>query len=67
MDKLIAEIKQCKLCLPSLAHGVNPVISASPKSKIVIIGQAPGSIVHKSGVPWEDKSGERLRAWMGGR
>ena len=34
------------------------------KSKVAIIGQAPGSVVHKSGVPWDDKSGERLREWL---
>lgn len=62
---LISEIKKCTLCLPHLEYGVNPVMSASPKSKIAIIGQAPGRIVHKTGIPWDDKSGERLREWMG--
>ena len=65
MDALLKEIKQCDICLPHLSHGVNPVMSASPKSKIAIIGQAPGSIVHKTGIPWDDKSGERLRDWLG--
>ena len=65
MNSLIAEIKKCKICLPHLEYGVNPVMAASTKSKIVIIGQAPGSIVHKTGVPWEDKSGDRLRDWLG--
>jgi len=65
MNKLLQEIKRCTVCLPHLADGVNPVLSASKDSKIVIIGQAPGSIVHKSCVPWEDKSGDRLREWMG--
>ena len=32
---------------------------------MLIIGQAPGSAVHKSGVPWDDPSGKRLRDWMG--
>jgi len=31
----------------------------------LIIGQAPGSKVHQSGVPWSDASGDRLRDWMG--
>ena len=47
-----------------MALGPRPVLAASPKSRIIIIGQAPGTVVHKSGVPWEDKSGENLRAWM---
>ncbi len=65
MQSLLKEIRQCQVCLPELEHGVNPVLSASPHSKIVIIGQAPGMAVHKSGVPWQDKSGDRLREWLG--
>lgn len=65
MKGLISEIKQCSICLPHLINGVNPVVSASPVSKIVVIGQAPGSVVHRTGIPWDDKSGERLRNWLG--
>jgi len=64
MNNLLAEIRQCQVCLPDLINGVNPVVSAHPKSKIAIIGQAPGSIVHRTGIPWDDKSGERLRQWL---
>ena len=64
MDKLIREIRRCTVCMPHLELGPNPVLAASPKSKIVIIGQAPGTVVHKSGVPWEDKSGDNLRNWL---
>ena len=65
MNSLISKIKDCKICLPHLSHGVNPILSASRKSKIIIIGHAPGSIVHQTGIPWDDKSGDRLRAWLG--
>ncbi len=65
MKSLLNEIKKCTICLPHLLHGVNPVLSASSKSKIIIIGQAPGRVVHQSGIPWDDKSGERLRDWLG--
>ena len=64
MDKLILEILKCEVCLPYLPLGPKPIFAAHPKSKIVIIGQAPGTKVHKSGIPWEDKSGDNLRAWM---
>jgi len=64
METLLRNIKNCTICSPFLSHGVNPVLSASLKSRIAIIGQAPGSKVHESGVPWDDKSGERLRAWL---
>ncbi|MDA0197016.1 MAG: uracil-DNA glycosylase family protein [Bacteroidetes bacterium] len=64
MKKLIEEISKCTVCLPHLALGVRPIFAADPRSKIVIIGQAPGLVVHKSGVPWDDKSGNNLRNWM---
>lgn len=64
METLLKNIRNCKICLPYLKDGVNPVLAASSKSKIVIIGQAPGSVVHKTGVAWNDKSGDRLREWM---
>ncbi|MCT4601886.1 MAG: uracil-DNA glycosylase family protein [Marinifilum sp.] len=64
MRNLLEEIRQCKVCEKYLVNGVNPVLSAHAKSKIAIIGQAPGSKVHSSGIPWDDKSGERLREWL---
>jgi len=65
MKKLLSDIRDCTICLPHLVNGVNPVLSAHKNSKIAIIGQAPGTVVHKSGVPWDDKSGARLRDWLG--
>ncbi len=64
MQKLLQEIKACTVCEEHLPLGPRPVVSASPNSKIVIIGQAPGTAVHESGVPWDDPSGKRLREWM---
>ncbi len=65
MEQLLSEIKKCKICEPELTLGANPVLSAHPDSKIVIIGQAPGTIVHRTNIPWNDKSGDNLRTWMG--
>lgn len=64
MKSLLNEIKRCRLCQSHLAHGINPILSAHAKSKIAIIGQAPGKIVHYTGIPWDDKSGDRLRDWL---
>ena len=64
MKELLQEISKCTVCVPHLELGPRPVLSASIKSKIIIIGQAPGTVVHKSGIPWDDKSGENLRKWM---
>lgn len=65
MQALLKKIKNCKECEKYLPLGVNPIIAASTKSKIIIIGQAPGLIVHSTGIPWNDKSGDNLRAWLG--
>jgi len=65
MHDLLHEIKNCKECEASLPLGANPVVQASAQSKIAIIGQAPGIAVHQSGIPWDDKSGDNLRAWLG--
>lgn len=65
MDELLSEIKGCKICEKILPLGPRPIVTAHFKSKILIIGQAPDSVVHKTGVPWDDKSGENLRKWMG--
>ncbi|MEO0405486.1 MAG: uracil-DNA glycosylase family protein, partial [Bacteroidota bacterium] len=65
MNSLLSEIRNCQVCLPHLENGVNPVVSAHPDSRIAIVGQAPGSVVHKTGIPWDDQSGLRLREWLG--
>ncbi len=65
MKDLLSDIRACTLCQPYLLHGVRPIMTAHPHSRIAIIGQAPGRIVHQTGIPWDDKSGERLREWLG--
>ncbi|WP_375578726.1 uracil-DNA glycosylase family protein [Marivirga tractuosa] len=65
MHDLLHEIKNCTECLYKLPLGANPVVQASPQSKIAVIGQAPGIAVHQSGIPWDDKSGDNLRNWLG--
>ncbi|MCB0754308.1 MAG: uracil-DNA glycosylase family protein [Flavobacteriales bacterium] len=65
MESLLSEIRNCTICSSHLSHGANPILAASANSRIVIVGQAPGSIVHRTGIPWDDKSGERLRSWLG--
>jgi uracil-DNA glycosylase len=65
MDELLTNISNCVVCKAHLPLGPRPIISVHPKSRIVIIGQAPGTVVHKTGIPWDDKSGENLRNWLG--
>ena len=65
LDVIVREIRACTLCADDLLAGVRPVIQASRNARILIAGQAPGSKVHASGIPFDDPSGDRLRDWMG--
>ena len=62
---LLGEVRACTICEPNLPHGIRPVLQIDPKARILIAGQAPGRVVHESGVPFEDASGNRLREWLG--
>lgn len=62
---LAEEIAACRICAGAMGHQPRPVVQFSPSAKVLIIGQAPGSAVHNSGIPWDDPSGDRLRDWTG--
>jgi len=64
LDALLTEIRACRLCAQHLPLGPRPVLQAATSARLLIAGQAPGARVHASGVPWDDRSGERLRAWL---
>ncbi len=61
---VLAEARACRICVETLPHEPRPVLRAAASARLMIIGQAPGTKVHASGVPWDDASGERLRAWL---
>lgn len=65
LDQLLSEVRLCAACAARLPFGPRPIVQMRREARILIIGQAPGSKVHASGVPWGDDSGERLREWMG--
>jgi uracil-DNA glycosylase len=65
LDQLLSQIRACRLCEAELPLGPKPVLRARPSARLLIIGQAPGTKVHESGVPWNDASGIRLRHWLG--
>ncbi|GAB5468935.1 MAG: uracil-DNA glycosylase family protein [Rhodospirillales bacterium] len=64
LDSLAREARACRLCAAELPLGPRPVFRVSASAKLLIVGQAPGTRVHESGVPWNDRSGERLRDWL---
>ena len=65
MDALLAEIRSCTACAAHLPMGARPVVQASASARLLIVGQAPSLTVHTTGMPWNDKSGEQLRRWLG--
>jgi uracil-DNA glycosylase len=62
---LLERIRGCRVCAPSLPHEPRPVLRASPTARLCLAGQAPGTRVHASGIPYSDPSGVRLRVWLG--
>ncbi len=64
MKKLLHEIRNCTLCAEHLPLGPRPVLTAHRDAKILVVGQAPGTKVHNTGIPWNDQSGNRLRNWL---
>ena len=70
MSDLSHRISACRLCAPRFAatatrHAPRPVTWFAPGARILVVGQAPGMRVHQSGRPFTDRSGDRLRDWMG--
>ena len=65
LEQTLKQVRSCEHCLENLPKGARPVLQVSQKSKILIAGQAPGSKVHTTGIPFDDPSGDRLRQWMG--
>ena len=53
------------ICADHLPLGPRPIVQVHPAARILIAGQAPGRKVHETGVPFDDASGDRLRAWLG--
>jgi len=64
LERLLAEVRGCRICAAHLPRGPRPVLRASLTARLLIIGQAPGVRVHESGIPWNDPSGDRLRLWL---
>lgn len=63
--QLLTEVRRCTLCADHLPFAPRPIVQLHPAARILIVGQAPGNKAHQSGIPFNDASGDRLRAWMG--
>jgi uracil-DNA glycosylase len=70
LRRLVAEIRACRRCVEApegkpLPHAPRPVLRASTTARLAVCSQAPGTKVYQSGIPFSDRSGDRLREWMG--
>jgi uracil-DNA glycosylase len=70
LDRLVERIRACRICVESpvgrpLPHEPRPVLVPSSQARVLIVGQAPGTKVHASGIPFNDASGDRIRDWLG--
>jgi uracil-DNA glycosylase len=64
LESLLADIRACRACAGEIPEP-RPVVQVSRETRLLIAAQAPGRRVHESGLPFDDASGDRLRAWMG--
>lgn len=64
-EALMSRVRACRVCAQQLQHGCRPVLQAHPDARLLIVSQAPGRKVHETGIPFNDKSGDKLRDWLG--
>lgn len=65
LEEAVAAARACTLCAKELPLGPRPVLLVRPTSRLLIVSQAPGTRVHETGLPFNDRSGDRLRDWLG--
>lgn len=64
LTQLVDEVRACRVCEGRIPEP-NPVLRVSTTARLLIVGQAPGTKVHATGIPWNDPSGDTLRLWLG--
>jgi uracil-DNA glycosylase len=64
LEQLLSEVRSCRVCADHLPLGPKPILRARVTARLLVVGQAPGTRVHETGIPWNDPSGDRLREWL---
>lgn len=64
LEGLLSAVRKCHACEQHLPLGPRPILQVGESARVLIVGQAPGTRVHASGIPWDDPSGKRLLEWM---
>ena len=62
LKRILRDVRACRICEAELPLGPRPVVQLASTARLLIVGQAK---VHRSGIPWNDASGDRLRDWLG--
>lgn len=65
LAEAVAAARACRICEKELPLGPRPVLLVRPAARLLIVSQAPGVRVHETGLPFTDRSGDRLRSWLG--
>src|SRR5258706_13881490 len=65
LAKTLAEVRACRLCAAELPLGPRPVLHVAAEARVLLLSQAPGTRVHDTGLTFNDRSGDRLREWLG--
>lgn len=65
LAKVQADVRACTLCAAHLPLGPRPIVRGKQSAKLLIVSQAPGTKVHTTGLSFNDRSGDRLRDWLG--
>ena len=61
----LAEVRACRRCADELPLEPRPVLHISGAARLLLVSQAPGTKVHETGLSFNDRSGDRLREWLG--
>jgi uracil-DNA glycosylase len=64
LERVLRDARACRVCAADLPLGPRPIVRARATARLLIVGQAPGTRVHETGIPWNDPSGDRLRDWL---
>ncbi len=64
LGRVLCAARACRVCAAELPLGPRPVLRARSTARLLIVSQAPGTRVHETGLPFDDPSGDRLRAWL---
>src|SRR5258708_39835847 len=62
---LMAEVRACRVGAAHLPRGPRPVLRGLPAARLLVVSQALGTRVHETGLSFNDRSGDRLRHWLG--